>query len=323
MQKAIEWWKKQSLVIKAISSFVVLSVACCFCIVSLAVITPDRTPTPETIAQSEGEASVPEDTPAPTDTPLPTDTPAPTNTPVPELAFVDIVQHPDEKGWNNTQYTTYIDTLKGQAVSGWSGTILEIDEFAGEPYLSLDIEPGEPEIDAYIYINDADVLKVGLGQNVTFAGTIDSKWSEGNGFYSLQIKEATLLELSEIPTPTPVPPTPTPGPTNTPTPDIGTETMAEVMCEQFVEDNLRSPSTADFGGLFDDRDEAVLMDAETASQLGVDVSSLRNVGVWVVRGEVDAENAFGAMIRSEYLCVLDYEKEGETWYLLDISIEAR
>lgn len=141
----------------------------------------------------------------------------PTNTPAPSLSFADIVQHPDEKGWTNTQYSTYFDTIKGQSISGWSGTILEIDEYAGEPYLSLDMKSGEPEIDAYVYIKEDDILKVGIGQNIVFAGTIDSKWSEPNGFNALQIKDVTLLELGEIPTQTPIP-TNTPEPTATPVP---------------------------------------------------------------------------------------------------------
>jgi hypothetical protein len=81
--------------------------------------------------------------------------------------------------------------------------------------LSLDIKSGEPEIDAYVYIGKDDVLKVGLGQNVTFAGTIDSNWAEPNGYYSLQIKNITFLKLGEIPTPAP---TPIPSATNTPDP---------------------------------------------------------------------------------------------------------
>lgn len=129
-------------------------------------------------------------------------TPIP-NTPDLELSFVDIIQNPDEKNWTRTQYSTYLDTIKGRHISGWSGTILEIEEFAGKPYLSLDMESGEPEIDAYVYISEEDVPKVSLRQKVTFEGTIDDTWPEANGFYALQIEDVTLLELGEIPTPEP------------------------------------------------------------------------------------------------------------------------
>jgi hypothetical protein len=174
----------------------------------------------ETEPQTSDNASVsdksqPTDTPAPlpTDTSTPKNIPTATHTPIPELSFADIIQSPNEKGWTSTQYSTYFDTIKGRYVSGWSGTILEIKEYLGDIYLSLDMKPGEPKIDVYAYISKDDILKVGLGQNITFAGTIDSKWPENNDFYALQIKGVKLLELGKIPAPTLVPPTPTPVPT--------------------------------------------------------------------------------------------------------------
>jgi hypothetical protein len=288
-------------------SFTVL--VCC----ALAVLAGNRNKTapvtnqPATVAPVDEAAAAP----AATDTPLPEPTPAeaPTSTPAPELSFAEVIQAPKEKGWDAAEYSTYIDTLKGRQINGWAGTILEIDEYGGEPYLSLDVKPGEPKIDVYAYIRKGDVPRVGLGQDVTFSGSIDSSWSEGNDLYSLQVKEVKLIDLGEIP------------PTPTPTPNLGSESAAQVMCEQFVTESLKSPSTADFGGLFDDRDSAAFIEAEQAQQLGVDTSKLRNTGVWVVAGSVDAQNSFGAMIRSEYACVLDYEKGSDTWYLLDISIK--
>lgn len=313
-------WKKQSILIKLISGLLIFIFACCVCSIPLSIITPDRTPTPKPVAQENSAAPLPTDTSAPiagptqVDTPVPADTPVPTNTPIPDLAFNDVIQAPSEKGWTETQYSTYFETIKGRQVSGWSGAILEIDEYGGRPYLSLDMKPGDPKIDAYLYISKDDVLKVGLGQNLIFAGTIDSTWSEGE-FYALQIEDVTLLELGDIP------PTPTAAPTGTPTPDIGNKIEAEVMCKDFVRDNLKSPSSADFGGFLDDWDEAVFINSENASTFGVDTGQLRNSGIWVVRGQVDAQNSFGAMIRSKYICVMDYEKSTQTWYLLDISIE--
>lgn len=310
----LTWWNRQNLVVKLLSGLLVFVLVCCACSIPLAIIAPDRTPTPQQAVQDSATPI-----PAP-DTPAPTDAPAPTNTSLPELAFAEIVQHPDEKGWNSTQYNTYFDTIKGKQISG-SGTVLEIEEYGGRPYVSLDMKPGEPEIDAYLYINKDDVLRVGLGQNMTFAGTIDSNWSEDNGFYALQIENVTLVDLGEIP-PTATPaPSPTPTITPIPTLDIGNDIQAQVMCKDFVRDNLKSPSSADFGGLLDDWDEALFLEAEKASEFGVDTTNLRNTGIWVVTGQVDAQNSFGAMIRSRYTCVMDYEKGTQTWYLLDISIE--
>jgi hypothetical protein len=59
--------------------------------------------------------------------------------------------------------------------------------------------------------------------------------------------------------------------------------MAKVMCENFVEDRLKSPSSADFSGIFD----------TTITGSGTD---------YTVSGYVDAENIFGAMLRSNYTC---------------------
>jgi hypothetical protein len=59
--------------------------------------------------------------------------------------------------------------------------------------------------------------------------------------------------------------------------------MATVMCEDFVEERLKAPSTADFSGVFD------------TTVTGTDDS-------YTVVGHVDAENSFGAMIRSNYTC---------------------
>ncbi len=267
--------------------------------------------------------SIATETHTPANTPIPTNTPVPTKTPIPELLFTDIIQGPKEKGWTDTQYSTYFDTIKGKEINGWSGTILEIKEYAGDPYVSLDMKPGDPKIDAYVYINKDDVLKVALEQNITFAGTIDSNWSEGNNLYALQIKNVILTKLGEIPTPTSIPPTPTLGPTAPPTPDIGNEIEAGGMCKDFVRKNLKSPSTADFGGWLEKRDKAVFVPTEKINDLGlkIDISKLHNSGIWAVAGQVDAQNSFGAMIRSEYICVMDYDKNTKMWYLLDISIK--
>lgn len=149
---------------------------------------------------------------------------------------------------------------------------------------------------------------------------------------SIEIPESEIVPPT--PTNTPLPtntptatPTMTPRPTNTPrptsTPDISDEISAEVMCRQFVRDNLLSPSSADFGGFFDDWDTAVFIEKESSQfqMLDIDVSRVTGPGVWVVLGEVDAQNAFGAVIRSDYLCIMEYRSSNETWYLLKILIE--
>jgi len=58
------------------------------------------------------------------------------------------------------------------------------------------------------------------------------------------------------------------------------EYEAIAQCEARIEDLLKAPATADFN------------------------STATGGGTWTVRGTVDAENGFGALIRSEYQCTV-------------------
>jgi hypothetical protein len=60
---------------------------------------------------------------------------------------------------------------------------------------------------------------------------------------------------------------------------------ARSQCEDLVRESLKAPSTADFGEL-------------NASRTG---------GEWIVTGTVDAENSFGAMLRSDFQCTVKVE----------------
>lgn len=63
---------------------------------------------------------------------------------------------------------------------------------------------------------------------------------------------------------------------------------AESACEDFVRDQLKSPSTAEFTG-----------------------TSSTGSGPWTVTGEVDSENSFGAMIRASWSC--EIRLDGDTF----------
>ena len=78
--------------------------------------------------------------------------------------------------------------------------------------------------------------------------------------------------------------------------DGGGEYGARGVCEQFVEDRLKAPSTADFS----------------------DVTATESAGVWTVRGAVDSENSFGAQIRNTYVCQVRHTG-GENWRLVDLQ----
>lgn len=69
-----------------------------------------------------------------------------------------------------------------------------------------------------------------------------------------------------------------------PTPKEGDKYGAIVVCEDFVEDRLKAPATADFSD-----EEATLL-----------------AGSWTVTGNVDAENSFGAKIRESFSCVVKH-----------------
>lgn len=68
--------------------------------------------------------------------------------------------------------------------------------------------------------------------------------------------------------------------------------MAYVMCQSFVKDRLKAPSSAKFPGMFE----------ETYSDATTKLSETQ----FRVRSWVDAQNSFGAMIRNNYTCTVSY-----------------
>lgn len=72
------------------------------------------------------------------------------------------------------------------------------------------------------------------------------------------------------------------------------------MCEQFLKERLKSPSTADFSAR---REGAQTKLAD---------------GAWHVTGHVDAQNGFGAMIRTKYDCTVRHAG-GDRWTLVALE----
>lgn len=111
--------------------------------------------------------------------------------------------------------------------------------------------------------------------------------------------------------PAPVPeslPTPLWGPTSRPTAtltvDAGNQWDACQICKEFVKTRLLSPSSARFPSCYD-----------------VDVRQTDvALDVWYVEGYVDAENAFGVVVRSYYSCGVRY-LGNEEWGLVSMTIE--
>lgn len=67
------------------------------------------------------------------------------------------------------------------------------------------------------------------------------------------------------------------------------------VCTEFVKDQLRAPSTAQFRNYHQDDGEVVV------NQYG---------DTFVVRSSVDSENGFGAMIRNDFTCTVDHIADG-------------
>ncbi len=76
---------------------------------------------------------------------------------------------------------------------------------------------------------------------------------------------------------------------------------AWVMCQQFVEDRLRSPKSADYPGGYD----------RYTTDLGG--------GRYRVKAYVDAKNAFGVELRTKFECTVKYSGN-KKWTLEDLKM---
>ncbi|WP_018254023.1 hypothetical protein [Salinispora mooreana] len=72
---------------------------------------------------------------------------------------------------------------------------------------------------------------------------------------------------------------------------------AEIMCEQFIERELRAPATAEY----------------------TDPTTRKDGATYTVNGAVDSENGFGAKIRSEYNCIVT-DSGDDKWTLVDLKL---
>lgn len=78
---------------------------------------------------------------------------------------------------------------------------------------------------------------------------------------------------------------------------------ASVICQNHVDNHLTSPSTADH------------------PWMGIEIF---DHGKWryTIRSHVDSQNAFGAVLRTNYLCKVTYNGEGESLRLSNWSLDA-
>lgn len=75
------------------------------------------------------------------------------------------------------------------------------------------------------------------------------------------------------------------------------------MSQKFVKQSLKSPTSAEFP-------------AWTEANCKVKQAA----GTWIVTSYVDAQNSFGAMIRSDYVVQMTHSAGNDTWTLVDIAI---
>jgi hypothetical protein len=85
-----------------------------------------------------------------------------------------------------------------------------------------------------------------------------------------------------------------------------TKISAWVMAQQFVKDRLKSPGSADFGGVFSDYQSP----DEVVTDLGG--------GSFRVRAWVDSQNVFGAKLRTRFLCELKFVGN-DRWQLTSLE----
>jgi len=85
--------------------------------------------------------------------------------------------------------------------------------------------------------------------------------------------------------------------------DEGDPISAYIMSEMVVKDNLKAPSTAEFPGY--GKSEVQKLD-------------YLDDDIYIVRSYVDAENAFGAMVRTKYKIELEYTGD-YGWKVLDLK----
>jgi hypothetical protein len=81
----------------------------------------------------------------------------------------------------------------------------------------------------------------------------------------------------------------------------GSKSGAWNVCSQFVKDRLNAPATSDFAE-YKDEGTSVTKQGKT----------------YTVLGYVDAENSFGANVRTTYICTVRY-KSGRTYTLIDLQ----
>jgi len=82
--------------------------------------------------------------------------------------------------------------------------------------------------------------------------------------------------------------------------------QAWVMSKEFVKRNLKSPGSADFGGVF----SGDYQDPKERCSKAAD-------GAWKCAGWVDSQNSFGAKLRANFTVTVKPDADGDSWTLVE------
>lgn len=89
------------------------------------------------------------------------------------------------------------------------------------------------------------------------------------------------------------------------TPPCENDVMAFTMAKQLVENQLRSPSSADFASITD----SIITPQMFGGQCG-----------FTVQSHVDAQNGFGGTIRQQFIADVIPDAEGQEWTLVNLAM---
>jgi Bacterial SH3 domain len=226
-----------------------------------------------------------------------TDSAPPTNTPTPTSAAVQAADvQPTTVPTNEPQPTLAQPTeLKATATPSIpSGSVTNGGNLRSEPVVVASTVTGQVCPGDKVHIMGRQQTDNGLWYKVNVAETAgdcntDRVKMGTEGWISsslISLSNVTADSVRDIPTPVPAEPD---------------SAQAIVMCQRVVKDSLKAPRTAKFPWF----------NAEYG---------LTKDGTFVVRDYVDAENSFGAMIRTNYYCEFAYDKRtGDMTDLLDFQ----
>lgn len=82
--------------------------------------------------------------------------------------------------------------------------------------------------------------------------------------------------------------------------------MAKVMCDSFMEKRLKAPGSAEFAGPFD---------GVKANHLGFE----NGIHTYEMVSYVDAQNSFGAKLRTKFYCKISNVPGSDSWSLIDLK----